>query len=196
MNPLRRLTPLQLVKLAIAGAFIMALSFLPAAAIWLTHDRGSIRGSHQPLIGLILVFLPILVGGILVGAARWTIWDCLISNTRTESETKAVWDWFELPRVKRGSKMAALAMITLYLSWNIFWISAWRFKVISGSDVFRPMNAVWFFIFPFNSLIGLNAQFRPDPPRPDPPDSFPGTAFGLRSSHWGHPTKEVQPSSD
>jgi len=133
-----------------------------------------------------------LLGGILVGATRWTIWDCVTENAWTESETKAVWDWFELPRVRDALKMAWFAAMAIFLSWTILCIAAWSFKIVPGWDGISGMNSIWFLMLPVQSLTGLKESFRTEPPSPAPPKSFPGTAHGLHSNHWGYPAKEVR----
>jgi len=162
---LTRLTPLQLVKLAVLGAIIYGV--FSVAALFNSH------GPHEYLINLALI--PMCMGVTLFGAAWWRVRRGLSRQAYTFDQLSLVEAWAH-GGIFRWS-------MNVIMFGGLAGASYTAFAGVRHTTFFTTLAIVGISLSTLKDKLGEATE--PEPQSPAALPIRPGTTHGLHSDHWG-----------
>jgi len=188
---LTRSKPIELAELAIIGSLLLATMTYLGLLLRLGVRRAYIAkvgSSYSHLTLLVVVsLLPAACGALMLGLARWRIYNGLIENKWTDDELLSAHQWLYTAAFKRFMKVVLLTTFFTWIAVLIYCTASYVLKRYTFDEACSLFMLTIFLSEVSRTLNALRAKFRPEPPTPpyDPSKSLAATMKPLHSDQWG-----------
>ena len=183
---LAKWSPLKLAQLAFAGSLVFALATLSgpvADGLLKLYDRFSLP--HRIAFGvttlLLAVFVPILIGSLVILVSRRRLSAGLNNDEWPEDEIEKARVWVASPVIRKTARGLQWTAIALWVAAVGLFI--WKYP--PDASLRLVTNSLMFLAIPATTLSKLRESLRPDPPPYDPSKSWTAGLKPLHSEHWG-----------
>jgi hypothetical protein len=186
--------PLKLIKLAFAGACIVASEFMMTALFWVIFrnhvhhfnpNTDRIERVAYDLFILPLFLSPMLIGALLIGLAKAGLFVGLERKRWSEQDVERARLWIESPILTKIGK--SLIGIWFFVDFGVYYGMKylWKIPIDSGGRVL--FDSFLFLVVPYVIVSNLREALRLGPPDTyvSPKGGWSGTIRGIHSDHWG-----------
>jgi hypothetical protein len=175
--------PLKLAKLALAGSMLIAVeAFVPVCFL---EIFGAVPSYFAVVILLLLIFLPLLIGGPLTRIAIWRLSDGLDKDQWTEDEVTGARHFVYSPVLRRNANWYFWIVRAIVIFVLALWVASHIWKFYFSDVIPNFVLMIWLLRVPIDNLSKLRVKLLPKPPAYDPEKGGGGKQQRLHSDHWG-----------